>query len=258
MLLLRTTWLLFRTHLVRVAWSQRSLICIAIAFLPALIGLVGAAVSRRTSAAELAVHLGFLQLQVILPVLALIAGSAAVSEEVEDRTITFLFTRPIPRPALLLGRLAAILVFLGVLLPASTWALVAACARTRVGDGVVDPAITESLLAGMLAGGAVYAALFATLGVFVRHPMIVGLAYAFAIEGFVANLPGGIQSLSIQFYLRSIVDALGPATWRQVEGFTTAEFETLPRALWTLGWIAAAALGLGLWRIAKREFVLSA
>jgi ABC-type transport system involved in multi-copper enzyme maturation permease subunit len=255
---LRTTGLFFRTHLYRLAWSQRSLICVAIAFLPALIGLAAAALTRRTSPAELAVHLGFLQLQVILPVLALIAGSAAVAEEVEDRTITFLFTRPIPRPSLLFGRLGAILVFLTALLAASTWALLAACATGRVAGAPVDAAIVEPLLLAMLAGGVVYAGLFAVLGVFFKHPMIVGLAYTFAVEGFVANLPGGIQSCSLQFYLRSLIAAGGAPAWNEVEGFASTAFEPHGAALWKLGAVLAIVLALGAWRIARREFVLAA
>ena len=45
-----------------------------------------------------------LMVQGTVPLVALILGSAVVAEEIEDRTITYLFTRPIPRAAVLLGR----------------------------------------------------------------------------------------------------------------------------------------------------------
>src|SRR6185295_19318757 len=111
--LLATSWLFFRTHLARVAWSRRSLLCCAMAVLPVLCAGLIARFAHDISPGEMATNIGFIvQLQVLVPVLALVAGSAAVAEEVEDRTITFLFSRPIPRAALLLGRWGAILVYL--------------------------------------------------------------------------------------------------------------------------------------------------
>ncbi|MBK7877379.1 MAG: ABC transporter permease subunit [Planctomycetes bacterium] len=256
LLLLRTSALLFRTHLARLAWSRRTLVCALLAALGPLVAFLIAAASRKTNASEIAVHVGYLlQLQVIVPVLALVAGSAAVAEEVEDRTITFLFSRPLPRASVLLGRWSAILVFLTVLLAASTWLLLAAAGRAK--GPPLDDGIREPLLAAVLAGGAVYSALFAVLGVFVRSPVIVGLGYAFAIEGFLANMPAGTQSLTIQYYLRSMIAGLGSSQWSAVEGFASTSFEPLPRALTTLSIVLVAALALGAWRITRREFVLS-
>ncbi|MBI5364027.1 MAG: ABC transporter permease subunit [Planctomycetes bacterium] len=252
-------WLLFHTHLRRLAWSKRALVCALLALLAPLAAFLVASLGRRVGPADVAVHVGFLlQLQVILPVLALVAGSAAVAEEVEDRTITFLFSRPVPRPAVLIGRWSAILVFLLTLLAASTLLLLAASARAKGHGDAVDAGIREPLLVAVLLGGAVYSALFAVLGVFVKNPIIVGLGYAFAFEGFLANLPASTQALTIQFYLRSVVAALGSPAWNRVEGFASPSFDPLPKALWTLGLVLALALALGAWRIARREFVVSA
>jgi ABC-2 type transport system permease protein len=256
---LRTSWLLFATHLKRVAWSRRSLVCVVLAFLPALVALLAARLGRRVEPAQVATTVGFLlQLQVCVPLLALVLGSAAIAEEVEDRTITFLFTRPIPRGAVLLGRWAAILVFVLLVLAASTWALLAASSTTRAGGAPVDAAIRIPLFAAVLAGGAVYTALFAALGVFVRHPVLVGLAYAFAIEGFLANMPIGSQRLTIQYHLRSLIARLGSKQWDLLEGFKASEFDTLPVACTTLVAVLVLALGLGALRIRRKQFELSA
>lgn len=259
LLLLRTSALLFRTHLARLAWSRRTLVCALLALLAPLVAFLIAFAGRKTGAAGIAVHVGFLlQLQVIVPVLALVAGSAAVAEEVEDRTITFLFSRPVPRASVLLGRWSAILVFLTALLAVSTWLLLAAADRAHVQGPPIDAGIRTPLFAAVLAGGAVYSALFAVLGVFVRSPVIVGLGYAFAIEGFLANMPAGTQALTIQFYLRSMIAAYGSTEWNAVEGFASTNFDPLGRAVTTLVVVTVAALALGAWRITRREFVLSA
>jgi ABC-type transport system involved in multi-copper enzyme maturation permease subunit len=38
-----------------------------------------------------------LLVQGTVPLLALILGASVVAEEIEDRTLTYLFTRPVPR-----------------------------------------------------------------------------------------------------------------------------------------------------------------
>ena len=50
-----------------------------------------------------------LYLRFIVPVLGVFYGTALIADEVEDKTITYLFTRPIPRGAVLLGKYLAYL-----------------------------------------------------------------------------------------------------------------------------------------------------
>ncbi|MFO1011090.1 MAG: ABC transporter permease [Planctomycetota bacterium] len=256
---LDATALLFTTYLRRLAWSRRSVVCVVLAALAPVLALCLARFGKHTDATTIAVHVGFLlELQIIVPILALVAGSAAVAEEVEDRTITFLVSRPIPRAAILCGRYAAILVYLSALIAASAFGLLEAAAQARAHGPALDSGVREPLVAAALLGGAVYSALFAALGVFVRHPILVGLGYAFAIEGFLANMPAGTQSLTIQFYLRSVIAAQGSGAWNAVEGFASTRFDSKERALATLAIVLATALVLGAWRITRREFVVNA
>src|SRR5688500_7429140 len=44
-----------------------------------------------------------------VPVLSIFYGTALIADEVEDKTITFLFTRPIPRGSVLVGKYIAFL-----------------------------------------------------------------------------------------------------------------------------------------------------
>ena len=48
-------------------------------------------------------------LRFIVPVLGVFYGTALMADEVEDKTITYLFTRPIPRGAVLVGKFLAYL-----------------------------------------------------------------------------------------------------------------------------------------------------
>ena len=253
-----STWLLFRTQLSRVWRSRRALACFALAATaPVLAWLVAA--FGEVSGAEIATNLGWLLLlQVVVPLLALVAGSAVITEEIEDRTISYLFSRPIPRASVLLGRWLAALLFVSTLLAVASLATVFLASRSAAPGPAVGSGIVIPLLEAAVLGGAVYSAIFAADGVFFRHPMIVGLGYAFAIEGFLANLPGRNQALTVQFYLRSFVGTTGSETWREVEGFALSRFDSAASAVVTLAVVLVLFLAAASWRITRREFVLSA
>ena len=248
------TALLFRTQVSRIWWTRRTLGCAALAGIPPVVAWIATSASTRTRPADIATHIGWLLLvQVVTPILALLSGSAVVAEEIEDRTITYLLSRPIPRAAVLLGRWLAALVVVSVFLGASAFLTCLASGAAGSDLGILDP-----LLRAVLIGGAVYSGLFAAVGVFLKHPMIAGLGYTFAIEGFLANLPGRNQALTIQYYLRSLIAADGSPAWSRVEGFASTTFETGGAALATLAGLLAGFLVLASWRIGRREFVISA
>jgi ABC-type transport system involved in multi-copper enzyme maturation permease subunit len=262
-------WLFARTQLVRSLALRRSWLVYAFTLLPVFVALMIATRGRRVSAEGIAVHLGwFLYLQVVVPLVSLLAGQAVISREVEDRTITYLFSRPISRPAMFVGRSLGALAFTLLLLLAGAGLLLFAASHGPLGktpdpalfplapwssDGIVLP-----LLAAVALGAVAYTLLFAALGVFTKHPMIIGLAYTFAIEGFLSNLPGSNQALAVQYYLRSWIAAHGADSWRRLEGVDMTTFESPGRVLVTLALVAALALALGSWWIRKKEFVLSA
>ena len=50
-----------------------------------------------------------LYIRFIVPVLGVFYGTSLIADEVDDKTITYLFTRPIPRGAVLLGKYLAYL-----------------------------------------------------------------------------------------------------------------------------------------------------
>jgi ABC-2 type transport system permease protein len=253
------TVLLFRTQLARVVWSRRSLACLALAAAPPFLAWVASRFNTRISGASIAVHIGWLLLiQVITPLCALVCGSAVVTEEIEDRTITYLFSRPIPRSAVLLGRWLAAWVVVSVALGSSAVLTAGLASCSQAPGPLVDSRITWPLLAAALLGGAVYSGLFAAAGVFFRHPMIAGLGYAFAIEGLLANLPGKTQALTVQYYLRSVIAATGSPSWHEIEGSSSSRFDTLEGSIATLAIVLAGVLALASWRISRKEFVLSA
>lgn len=252
------SWLIFATSLPRLLRSRRALLVLLLALAPAVIAWLAAKISMRPAPVEFAVNGGWLLfVQVVTPLASLILGSAAVAEEVEDRTLTYLYTRPMPRAALLLGRWAAIALVLLAILALGTSLFLLAASSARGGGPEIGTDVARPLFAAVLAGGLAYSALAASLGAFVKNPIVVGLGYAFAVEGFLANLPGRNQLLTVQHYLRSLIAADGSKAWAKVEGFASAGFVDGRTAVVTLTAIVVASLVLGSLRVTRREFVMS-
>lgn len=285
------TLLMFRTHLAGVLRSKRALLCLVLACGPPAIAWAG---PRREDAFEVVTVLGMLLLQFLAPFTGLIAGSAVVTEEIENRTITYVFTRPVHRASLFLGRWLATVVLISSLLGGCALGLVAVAQMERPGDErgraehraevvdgehrvqtsyvPVDRTLPEGM-AGRLVwsavlAGAVYSLLTAGLGVFFRRPMIVGLGYAFAVEGLLANVPGSSQKLSVQYYLRAIfTDLRDGATSSLGERQQTMlrDFEPIQRTVFLtpadssvrLLIVAALALAVCTWAITRRQYVLT-
>lgn len=261
-------FLLWRTHLVRSFAPRRVWMLALLALLPALIAGILSLAARRVTSPEAVTNLAwFLQVQLVVPLVSLLAGIGVLAREIEDRTLTYLFTRPVSRVAVFLGRAAgafSVALLLNVL---GALALLVAASGIRLGkspDASVfpiaafpDDGVSVSILGAVVLGSLVYTALFACISVFTRHPMIVGLVYTFAIESFLSNLPGSNQSLTLQYWLRSWIAAKGHPIWQRIEGFASASYADSAESALRLLLIASLLLALGAWRIRRKEYVFT-
>jgi ABC-type transport system involved in multi-copper enzyme maturation permease subunit len=252
----RLTLLILRLSLFRVLRARRTLFGALLCALPPAIAWLVFSTGKEIAGDPVVTHLGwFLGLQVVLPLLSLLGGSAVIAEELENRTLTYVFTRPVPRAALFLGRTLATLAWtaLGLALMLGGMLLVVRLS----GAEPVSPGVAGPLLRAYVLGAAAYTAIFAALGTWTRHPMIVGAAYTFAIEGFLANLPGQNASLTVQHWLRSFVLASGSET-----AFGAAEFvggdASAAQALTRLLVILGVTLVAGSLIVSRRQYVLPA
>src|SRR5262249_26830291 len=120
-------------------------------------------------------------------------------------TLTYLFTRPIPRSAVLLGKYLAYVVCT-VLLVLPSVVLVFFLIVPSSGDsiGPAFPTLVSDL--GMLAAGLVaYGAVFALVGALMKRPLTVGLVFAFGWEPGVLLFPGYLKRLTVAYYLQGLV-----------------------------------------------------
>src|SRR5689334_866499 len=93
-----------------------------------------------------------LYVRFIVPVLGVFYGTALIADEVDDKTITYLFTRPIPRSAVLLGKYLAYLACTVLLVLPSVMLVFFLIVPTGGGSiGQAFPSLLKDF--GMLAAG---------------------------------------------------------------------------------------------------------
>lgn len=260
MAFLRATALLFQAQLLGVLRAKRALVCAVLACIPIAFALFVAHVSTTIGETPRAADILWNAIvQVMVPLVALILGSAVVAGEIEDRTVTYLFTRPIPRASVLIGRwIATLVVIVAILLPSAALTLLILDKGLPFGMPAPVPGeVARPLLLAVCLGSAVYSGVFAAIGTFLKHPMIVGLGYVFAVEVFLTNLPGSSQELTLQFYLRSYVASLSPEHWLDVTNFAGTELEPGGEALRTLLWTLGLSLVGGSAIVTRKQYVLS-
>ncbi len=190
-------------------------------------------------------------LHFIVPVLAVFYGTALMADEIEDKTLTYLFTRPIPRGAVLVGKyLAYLACTVLVVLPAVMLVYFLVVPFREVGASF-GTLLTDLGLLGL--GLAVYGAVFAFVGAFFKRPLVLGLAFTFGWEPTVMVLPGYLKQFTVAYYLQALVPHALPT-----EGLTSllqGFFRTAPSlgsALATLTLIAAVFLWLAT-RVVERR-----
>lgn len=251
-------------------WSRRTIfmalvvggpVVLALAFrLVALFGLATIRVNalRLDGESIFGGMFWLLYLRFVTPVLGVFYGTALMADEVEDKTLTYLFTRPIRRGAVLVGKYLAYLVCTGlVVLPSVmlVFFLIVPVGGGSVGRAFPSLAIDLGLLA---LGLSAYGAVFAFIGTWLRRPLVVGLVFAFGWEQLALIVPGYLRRVTVAYYLQ----ALAPHTMPEdtVLNAVQALFRDTPSpavSLVSLIAIAVVFLWVAARTVERREYVLS-
>src|SRR5688572_4443166 len=110
-------------------------------------------------------------LKFIVPVLGVFYGTSLMADEVEDKTLTYLFTRPIRRGAVLIGKYLAYLVCTTLVVLPSVMIVYFLLVPLSEVAGSFPWLVTDLALLGV--GLAAYGALFALVGAVLRRPLVV-------------------------------------------------------------------------------------
>ena len=195
-------------------------------------------------------------LRFTVPVLGVFYGTSLIADEVEDKTITYLFTRPIPRGAVLIGKyLAYLACTVFVVLPSVVVVyLLIVPIRGSLGGSFLDLLKDLALLA---LGLAVYGAVFAFVGAKFKRPLLIGLIFIFGWEQAALAFPGYLKRFTVAYYLQGLVPHAMPndSVMSLIQG-VFRESPTLLGSMVGLAVIWAVFLALGAWVITRREYVL--
>jgi ABC-type Na+ efflux pump permease subunit len=155
------------------------------------------------------VMIWMLFLRFIVPILGVFYGTALIADEIEDKTITYLFTRPIPRGAVLVGKYLAYLVCTLLVVLPSVMLVYFLLIRFSELPSTFPLLLTDLALLGF--GLAVYGALFAFVGAFFKRPLIIGLVFIGGWEQTAMALPGYMKRFTVAYYLQAMVPHAMPS-----------------------------------------------
>ncbi|MSO49729.1 MAG: hypothetical protein EXQ49_07475 [Acidobacteria bacterium] len=191
-----------------------------------------------------------------IPVLGVFYGTSLIADEVEDKTITYLFSRPISRQAVLFGKyLAYMACTVLVVLPSIVvvWLLVIPMGGS-LGGNFID-LVKDLAIVAM--GLAVYGAVFAFIGAKFKRPLLVGLVFVFGWEPVVLALPGYMKQFSVAYYLQGLVPhAMPNDSFASLVQAIFRETPALGTSLLTMGLIEVVFLYCAARMVANREYVL--
>ena len=204
---------------------------------------------RMTGPAIFGLMIWVFYLRFTVPVLGVFYGTSLMADEVEDKTITYLFTRPIRRGAVLFGKyLAYLACTIFVVLPSVMLVyLLVVPMRGSLGGSFIDLLKDLALLA---LGLAVYGAVFAFVGAKFKRPLLIGLIFIFGWEQAALAFPGYLKRFTVAYYLQGLVPHAMPndSALSLVQGI----FRESPSFL--AAWLAGPDLGdfRGLGRLDRR------
>ena len=199
----------------------------------------------------------FLYLRFIVPILGVFYGTALIADEVDDKTITYLFVRPIPRGAVLLGKyLAYLSCTVLIVLPS---VMLVYFLVVPIGDGSIARTFPDLLkdLVLLALGLAAYGAVFAFIGAQLRRPLLFGLFFAFGWEFVTLAVPGYLKKFTVAYYVQGLVPHAMPQD--SAAALLQSIFRDQPS-----GWVGISALlliiggflFLAVRAVERREYVL--
>lgn len=184
---------------------------------------------------------GGLGLELVVPLVALLAATAVLGPEIDDGSIVYLLAKPVNRWSIALSKyvvaLAATLVFSALPVLAAGFLLDPA-----------DPARAFGYLAAAAMAGTAYSALFLALCSLIRYAVVVGLLYVLFWEALLGGLLSGIRWVSVSSWSQQILAAISSAD--TLNPGTGTVYAIVASVLLTVGGVSFAARRLARFTLA--------
>jgi len=192
---------IFLLSLRQLAGRRRLTIILLLAALPVLITTLITTLGNQDNSDFPESVLGGMLVTAILPIVMIAFATSAFGNEIEDRTLNFLTTKPIPRWQIALPKM------LGVITISGPFLLISGMATTFIG---LEANIQATIAVGvaLFVGVTTYSAIFTWAGLVTSHALGFALFYVFLWEGVIGSFLGGIRYLSVRGYTVAIMHNL--------------------------------------------------
>ncbi len=215
----------------RIIWL--SLISLLSAFAGLMVGL-----SDDPTVDDAVRLISLIGLAIVVPFVALFFAGAAIGDMRDDKTLVYLWLRPIDRWPIVVG---AAFAAIALAAPIAIVPTTAGAALTGVGEGIVGGTLLACTV-GLLA----YVGVFTLLGVWLKGWIWWGLGYVLIWEGFIAQGSVTVARFSIRRYARSIlVETTGAEVYDADFGFAMSIVVPLVAAV--------VAIVVASWRLGTQD-----
>jgi hypothetical protein len=257
----------FELSLGEMLWSRRTIFMALVVGGPVILAIVARLLQasgvpalrvngvRVGGAGIFGMMMWVLFIRFIVPVLGVFYGTALIADEVEDKTITYLFTRPIQRGAVLVGKYLAYLVCTTLVVLPSVMIVYFMMVPFSEVPGSFGLLLKD--LAILAIGLAAYGALFALAGAMLKRPLVIGLVFAFGWEQVALLMPGYLKRFTLAYYIQALVPHAMPSD--STTSLIQAFFREQPSAATALFWLVAVtaiSLFFAARSVERREYVL--
>lgn len=186
--------------------QRRILLLVLIALLPVLVAavfrLAGDDVQIDPQRFAVRVLADFV-VNLVLPLTALLIGTSALGQDLEDGTVVYLIAKPLARWKVVAAKIGAAWAVTTLVVVACTVAtgLTALLGREEA------TLVVAFAVAGTL-GALAYSTIFVALSLRFSRALIIGLAYVFVWEAIISRFVPGVRFLSIRAYTLGVADTL--------------------------------------------------
>lgn len=146
--------------------------------------------------------LGDFVVNLVLPLSALLVGTSALGQDLEDGTVVYLLAKPLARWRIIAAKLLAAWLL--------TYSVVLASVLAT-GGAVLGGDAPQVLVAFAIAtafGTLAYVTVFVTLSLRFSRALVIGLAYVFVWEALLSRFIVGVQFLSVRAYTIGIAGGI--------------------------------------------------
>ena len=183
---------------------RRTILLLLLAGLPVVVGLLARIGGGRLDAAPI---LDGMLVRLVLPLTALVFGTAALGSELDDGTAVYILLKPVPRWQVVIAKVAVAGLLSAALVVGSS--LLTGVLAGGAGPNSVGTTLSVAVATGIAAFA--YTALFVAASAITSRALVFGLVYVLIWEGVLAGILEATKIVSVREATLGLASALAPS-----------------------------------------------